>query len=67
MATDTERCPLCGQLNQCTQADPATAGDECWCFSAEVSAQALARLSAEQIDKSCLCPKCAQWVQTDDK
>ena len=62
MPTETERCPLCGQPNQCTEADPATAGSECWCFSTPISAEALARLSAEQIDKSCLCPNCAKGV-----
>jgi hypothetical protein len=62
MSHDTGRCPLCGQLNQCAQADPAGAGNDCWCFTTKVSAEALARLSEEQIDVSCLCPTCAKGV-----
>ena len=62
MSAEADRCPLCGQLNQCTQADPASKGDDCWCFTTPISAEALARLSEEQIDKSCLCPNCAKGL-----
>ncbi|WP_108099383.1 cysteine-rich CWC family protein [Pseudomonas sp. GV071] len=62
MPTDVELCPLCGQRNRCSQVDPTSNGEACWCFSAPISAAALARLSAEQIDKSCLCPNCAKGV-----
>lgn len=62
MSAEADRCPLCGQLNQCTQADPANKGDDCWCFATHISADALARLSAEQIDKNCLCPTCAKGL-----
>jgi hypothetical protein len=62
MPADTDRCPLCGQRNHCTQANPASSGEDCWCFSTPISAEALARLTDEQIDKSCLCPACAKGV-----
>ncbi len=64
MSAEAARCPLCGQLNQCTQADPASKGDDCWCFTTNISPDALARLSAEQIDKNCLCPNCAKGLDT---
>ncbi|MEN0106411.1 MAG: cysteine-rich CWC family protein [Pseudomonas sp.] len=64
MPADTERCPLCGQPNQCSEANPATAGGDCWCFSTPIAPEALARLDAEQIDKSCLCPNCARLAET---
>ena len=62
-SVDTSRCPLCGQSNQCSEANAATSGQDCWCFSTPVAAEALARLSEEQIDKSCLCPNCVRGVE----
>ncbi|GGD09252.1 cysteine-rich CWC family protein [Halopseudomonas salina] len=51
-------CPLCGQANQCAYvASDVTV--KCWCFAVPVSKQNLARVPADQIDKACLCPRCA--------
>jgi hypothetical protein len=53
-----ERCPVCGQLNECAM----TAGQEvesCWCFSAQIPAEALERIPEESRGQSCLCPRCA--------
>ncbi|HTO20667.1 MAG TPA: cysteine-rich CWC family protein [Pseudomonas sp.] len=58
-----QRCPLCGAANQCA---PASAGHfdvECWCTQATVSPQALQRLPADQVDRACLCPRCAAGVE----
>ncbi|MBO3277297.1 cysteine-rich CWC family protein [Pseudomonas schmalbachii] len=56
---DPTRCPLCGQSNRCTQADPERQGESCWCFEARVDPAALERISPEQRNRTCLCPRCA--------
>lgn len=53
-------CPLCGQANQCTQADPRTAHQPCWCFAARIPPAVLQRLPEALRDRQCLCPNCAQ-------
>lgn len=56
---DPTRCPLCGQSNRCSQADPALEGQACWCFSTRIDRSALERIPPEQVDRACLCPRCA--------
>lgn len=56
------RCPLCGQANSCSQADPARADQSCWCLTAEVDSQALAQVPDALKDRTCLCPCCAQGL-----
>lgn len=56
---DPSRCPLCGQSNRCTQADPALEGPACWCFSERIDRSALERIPPELVDRACLCPRCA--------
>jgi hypothetical protein len=59
-------CPLCGGANRCA---PAATGDfdvECWCRQVTVSPQALQRLPADQVDRACLCPRCAAGVEDRD-
>ncbi|MNQ39507.1 hypothetical protein D3C85_531300 [compost metagenome] len=63
--SDPTRCPLCGQSNQCTQADPAHADQDCWCFAVPINPTALARIPPQEIDRSCLCPRCAQALPAD--
>ncbi|MCY1279669.1 Cysteine-rich CWC [compost metagenome] len=62
---DPTRCPLCGQSNTCTQAEPARAGEDCWCFAAEIAPQALERIPAELRRRACLCPRCAQLLPAE--
>lgn len=55
---DASQCPLCGRSNQCA----VTAGSDphgCWCMTAPVSPQALARIPSDLRDLACLCPGCA--------
>jgi hypothetical protein len=55
---DPARCPLCGAENRCAMAaDPAA--EDCWCFTAQVSAEALARVPEEARGAVCLCARCA--------
>ncbi|MFC5695460.1 cysteine-rich CWC family protein [Pseudomonas sp. GCM10022186] len=59
------RCPLCGQSNQCTQADPSRAGQDCWRFTVRIDPAALERIPPQDIDRACLCPRCAQALPVD--
>lgn len=55
-------CPLCGGSNQCAPASAGTFDIECWCTKAVISPEALAQIPSEQVDKACLCPRCASGV-----
>jgi hypothetical protein len=56
-AFDPARCPLCGEVNSCGMA----AGDtECWCFTAKVPDEVLARLPDGARGVVCVCRKCAE-------
>jgi hypothetical protein len=49
-------CPVCGGPNGCG----ITAGaSTCWCFTASIPAEALARVPEAARDRSCLCASCA--------
>ncbi|MEX6503536.1 cysteine-rich CWC family protein [Pseudomonas zhanjiangensis] len=62
MSRPAQTCPLCGQGNQCAQADCPTPAQDCWCFAAVVAADVLEHLPADQRHKACLCPRCAQGL-----
>ena len=54
------RCPLCSGLNECAIASPDGVDPQsCWCMTAYISPQALARIPPEQVNRACLCPRCA--------
>lgn len=63
---DPTRCPLCGQSNRCTQADPALQGQPCWCFSTAIDRTALERIPPALVDRACLCPRCAAGLKDDE-
>lgn len=55
-APDPARCPLCGGANACG-AVRGTA--PCWCMSAHIPDDVLARIPGEQRDVACICAHCA--------
>jgi hypothetical protein len=55
-APDPSRCPLCGVANECGMARGA---NDCGCFGATVSKDALERLPAVARGKACVCARCA--------
>ncbi len=59
-----QRCPACGQSNQCGLANPRTASVACWCFSVTINPARLAALPAAERNLSCLCPRCAGQAPT---
>lgn len=60
---DPQRCPACGASNRCSLADPRTAAKACWCYSVSIAPEVLEALPAEQRNKTCLCPACAQVLE----
>jgi hypothetical protein len=56
---DPSKCPICGQPNQCALSNPATATQQCWCFTAEIAPEARARISDDALNKACICQHCA--------
>lgn len=60
---DPQHCPACGASNRCSLADPRTAAKACWCYSVSIAPEVLEALPAEQRNKACLCPACAQVLE----
>ncbi|MGH8418904.1 MAG: cysteine-rich CWC family protein [Pseudomonas sp.] len=61
-STRPDICPVCGQSNRCTLADPRTVDRPCWCFTETIDPAVLAALPEALRDKACLCPRCAGLV-----
>jgi hypothetical protein len=64
-ALPNTRCPLCGGANDCTPAATGRLDVACWCTTAAISPEALARVPAELVNKACLCPRCAAGMNAD--
>ncbi|MEK1906712.1 MAG: cysteine-rich CWC family protein [Pseudomonas sp.] len=65
--SDSRRCPRCGQLNSCAQAEQLEQVEDCWCFHQPVDPAVLDSLPAEQRNQDCLCPRCAQGLPVPAK
>ncbi len=52
-------CPVCGGDNACAVAQSGRYDAACWCATAAIAPEALARVPASEVDRSCLCPRCA--------
>lgn len=59
---EAQRCPLCGGFNQCAPAQSGDLTSECWCRTARIAPEVLARIPVDQKMKACLCPACAGLV-----
>lgn len=58
-------CPLCGAANQCAPASTGRLDVPCWCSTVQIDPQALARVPPEQLNKACLCPRCAAGLPSE--
>ena len=59
---DPNRCPLCGQPNQCAmEVERATGVKQppCWCTGLDFSRELLEKLPVESRGKACICNACA--------
>jgi hypothetical protein len=60
--SDTAKCPLCGEPNQCALvADPDAS--ECWCESVILPEELLAKIPENTFRKTCVCQKCLKDYQ----
>ncbi len=55
---DPTRCPLCGLPNDCQLCTAAAHKGPCWCLTAEIPAELIARVPPELRNKSCICREC---------
>ena len=55
-ALDPDRCPLCGNGNDCGMARGA---ETCWCFEATIPDELIERIPAEARGVVCVCKVCA--------
>ncbi len=58
-----QRCPLCGQENQCAMEVERATGvrqPPCWCTRVDFDEGALAQLPEESRGKACICEACAR-------
>jgi hypothetical protein len=58
-----ERCPLCGQPNQCAMELERITGQKqppCWCTQVDFSTDLLARVPQEAKNRACICAACAK-------
>lgn len=62
--SDTSLCPACGAANNCSLADPRRATQPCWCYDVSIDPAVLRALPAHLRDRSCLCPRCAQVLDS---
>jgi len=60
-----QTCPLCGRPNGCAPAQAGRLDVDCWCASAEISPEALARIPESLRGKACLCARCAAGASED--
>lgn len=52
-------CPLCGGANGCALAAADGGTGECWCSTARIAPEALARIPAPERGRRCICARCA--------
>ena len=63
MSFTPERCPLCGQSNECQSATQAGYKGPCWCMKENFPPDLLARLPEEVRRRACICQRCLAEAQ----
>ena len=57
--SETSRCPLCGDANECQLCTPNAYKGPCWCARVEIPEALLAQVPADSRNKTCICRECA--------
>src|ERR1044071_6205469 len=52
------QCPLCGGPNGCQLCTTAAYKGSCWCMTANIPDELLARVPGELRNRACICSKC---------
>lgn len=61
--TEPDRCPLCGQPNQCAMEIERRTGIQqaaCWCAAEKIPQALLDRIDAADVGLACVCATCVQ-------
>ena len=53
-----DRCPLCGQPNECQLAKQDDCKGPCWCMDETFPPELLARVPEESRRRACICRRC---------
>ena len=61
--SDTTKCPLCGEANECAMA-AGRSPETCWCMTESMDPDALASIPPEAQGKVCICARCASGAPT---
>lgn len=61
----SDTCPLCGKGNECAALKEENP-QHCWCFHAAIPKELLARISAENRGKACVCEACVQAYRQEN-
>lgn len=59
------QCPLCGGANGCQLCTTAAYKGSCWCMTANIPDELLARVPADLRNKACLCSGCVAAFHRD--
>ena len=60
-----EHCPLCGQPNDCQLCTNAPHKGPCWCVTAKIPDELIARVPPELQNKACICHTCVTAFHRD--
>ena len=63
MPCTPDRCPLCGQANECQLATQDAYKGPCWCMDETFPPELLARIPEEARGCACICQHCVADVQ----
>jgi hypothetical protein len=62
-ACAADQCPLCGGANACQLCTTTAYKGPCWCLSANIPDELLARVPTELRNRACICAACVADFQ----
>ena len=62
-ACQPEKCPLCGEPNDCQLCTHAAYKGPCWCVKAKIPDELIARVPPDLQSKACICRVCVLTFQ----
>jgi hypothetical protein len=58
---EPDRCPLCGQPNDCQLCGTDVYNGACWCAGVSIPEELLARVPPNLRNRACICQSCVRW------
>jgi hypothetical protein len=62
-----DRCPLCGQPNECRLCGPHLPATPCWCTHFSFPKELVARVPVGLVNQACICRRCVTAFQPEQK